>query len=170
MGFAVDPATQDVTRGPFAKLYDTLYAETFDYVADKLGASVISIEPEHEVILAPQDITVVAGVIPKGTVAAATWRWRGKLSNGITMVHTIIWTSSHDLHGETDGGHWKIEIDGRPSVRVTMDLLEREPNVPQARASIDATAAVLIRSIPAVVDAAAGFYDLPAVLPYRDDL
>jgi hypothetical protein len=75
MGFGVDPARTDVTTGELAKVYDALYAETFGYVAERLGTSVVSVLPEYNVTLAPEDLTLRAGTVPAGTVAAQVHLW-----------------------------------------------------------------------------------------------
>ncbi|MGI9248053.1 MAG: NAD(P)H-dependent amine dehydrogenase family protein [Woeseiaceae bacterium] len=165
MGLGTDPEEKDLTRSPVAELYNALYAEVFDYVADKLGTKVSSVVPEHELTLAPEDIKIRVGTIPRGTVAATTWKWRGRFENGVTMLHSILWTSSHALHGEAAGAHWRIEIDGRPNVRVSLDMIDPDPHAPPGRPAMDATAATLLNALPHVVNAPAGFFDLPAVLP-----
>ena len=167
MGFNANPAETDLTKGPIAQLYDTYYAETFDYVAEKLGLTVTSIEAAHEVTLAPEDMVLRAGTIQKGHVAATLWLWKGVFSNGSRMVHSILWTASHKLHGDEEGAHWRVEIDGRPSLRLSLDLFDPDPNAPPSRPPMDATAAILIRAIPEVVAAPPGFFDLPVLLPFK---
>ena len=161
MGFGTDPAQKDLTTSPVARLYDQLYGEVFDFVADRLGTQIVLLEPEHEVTLAPEDIHIKAGTIPKGTVAATRWQWRGVFANGVVMRHSILWTSRHDLHGESGGGHWQIEIDGRPGIRASIDMTDMDPDAPAARPAMDATAAALYRAIPRVVSAGPGIFELP---------
>ncbi len=165
MGFGTDPNEKDLTRGPIAELYNALYAEVFAYVADKLGTRVSQVSPEHELTLAPEAIEIRAGTIPRGSVAATTWKWRGRFENGVTMLHSILWTSSHALHGEADGGHWRLEIDGRPNVRMSLDLVDADPDAPPGRPTMDAVAATLLYAVPHVVGAAPGFFELPAITP-----
>jgi 2,4-diaminopentanoate dehydrogenase len=167
MGFGADPAHTDPRTSPVGRMYDTYYAETFDFVAEKLSTQVATITPKHEITLAPDDIVLRAGTIPRGTVAATTWRWFGEFTSGATMVHSILWTASHALHDIRDGGHWRVEIDGRPNVRATLDLSDPDPLAPPSRPTMDATAAVVVRAIPAVVEAPPGFYDLPVVAPFK---
>ena len=167
MGFNANPAEVDMTKGAVAQMYNAYYAETFDYMAAKMGLTVTSIEPAHEVTLAPEDMVLRAGTIKKGHVAATLWLWNGVFSNGSRMVHSILWTSSYKLHDIEEGAHWRVEIDGRPSVRLTLDLFDPDPNAPPSRPAMDATAAILIRAIPEVVAAPPGFFDLPAVLPFK---
>lgn len=165
MGLGTDPEKEDLTRSPVAEMYNTYFAEVFDYIAEKLGTSVLSVTAEHELTLAPEDIEILVGTIPQGTVAATNWKWRGEFENGVKMLHSILWTCSHELHGETAGGHWRVEIDGRPNVRLSLDLIDPDPNAPQGRPTMDATAAILLNAVPHVVHAPAGFFDLPAISP-----
>ena len=167
MGLGVDPQAHDLTTGPLAQLYNRFFAEVFDYVADKLGTSVTHIEPQHQLTLAPRDIELSVGVISKGCVAATTWQWLGTFANGITMEHKILWTVAMDMHEVGDSSHWVVELQGRPNLRGTLDLSDRDPHAPPARAAMDATAAVIMNLIPSVVAAPAGFFDLPALTPYR---
>lgn len=167
MGFGVDPAEQDLTTSPLARMYDRLYAETLDYVAEKIGTSVVAIEPQHELTFAPTDIALKPGTIRAGCVAATTWRWFGRFANGTTMTHEILWTAAHELHGESDDAHWLIELTGRPNVRATIALSDPDPAAPPSRPPMDATAATIINTLPLIVAAPPGFFDLPAVAPHR---
>ncbi|MGC0362232.1 hypothetical protein ABH922_000216 [Rhodococcus sp. 27YEA15] len=168
MGFGTEPEKSDLTKGALAEVYNTYYAETLHFVAESIGTTVDRIEPLHEVVLAPHDIELAAMTIPQGTVAATTWRWKGHFASGSTMIHEILWTSSTDLHpGLEEGGHWRVELDGRPNVRLTLDLSDPDPGAPMSRPGMDATASVLLGLLPSVVEAAPGFYDLPTITPFR---
>jgi len=165
MGLGTDPEEENLIEGPIAKMYNAYFSEVLDYVADKLGTRLLSVTPEHELTLAPEDIEIRVGTIRRGTVAATHWKWRGEFDNGVTMRHSILWTSSHDLHDELAGGHWRVEIDGRPNVRLSLDLIDPDPDAPQGRPTMDATAAILLNAVPNVVRAPAGFFDLPVISP-----
>jgi len=89
MGFGADPAQDDITKGPLAGLYGALYSETFAYVAQALGTHVARLAPDHRVTLAPGDISIAAGIVRKGTVAATEWRWHGEFADGRRMTHSV---------------------------------------------------------------------------------
>ncbi|MCB1512844.1 MAG: hypothetical protein KDJ36_18270, partial [Hyphomicrobiaceae bacterium] len=167
IGFGLDPKDSDLTKGPIAEMYNMFFPESMDYVAEKLGTRLVSVTPEHEVILAPHDIEIKVKTIQKGTVAAINWQWRGKFESGKEMVVSVLWTASQALHGDIEGGHvyWKIEVDGRPNVRSTMSLHNTEPNAPAGRAPMQAMAAIFLNAVPLVVDAPPGFFDLPSPIP-----
>lgn len=168
MGFGSDPAAGDITRGPLARMYTALYAETFGYVARMLGTTVATLEPDHRLTLAPRDLAIAAGTLRQGTVAATEWRWHADFADGRRMTHALLWTADPALHGERDAAHWQVRLRGRPNVELSFRVEDPDPAAPASRAAMDATAAVLVRAIPEVCAAPAGFYRLPAVLPFRE--
>jgi hypothetical protein len=172
MGFGADPAVRDVTREPIATMYADLFMEVFHAVADQLGTRVVRLDPEHATTLAPRDLPIRAGTVPKGTVAATEWRWRGVLENGIELVHSVTWTADPTLHGAggRDAAAWRIEIRGRPNVRVQIAIEDPDPAAPHMRAAVDATVAIALRAIPDVCAAAPGFFAYPGLAPFRSHL
>lgn len=166
MGFGADPQQRDVTTEPIAAMYEQLFMEVFHAVADALGTRVASLTPEHAVTLAPREIVIRAGTIASGTVAATQWRWRARLESDVEVLHSVTWTADPALHG---AGHrqaaaWRIEIGGRPNVKVTIAVEDPDPTAPHMRAAVDATVAVALHAIPSVCAAQPGFYSLPAAL------
>ena len=159
MGFGTNPVEKDLTASPIAQLYNKLFSETFDYVAEKLGTQVLCVLPEHEITLAPSDISLKVGIIPKGTVCATRWRWRGKFADGVTMVHDILWTSEPKLHDDFGTDHWRVEIDGEPNVYARFGVTDGNPTAPPGRELMSAMAALLLKAAPSVVAAPAGFFD-----------
>ena len=119
------------------------------------------LEPHHELTLAPEDIIVGAGTIPAGTVAATRWRWTAHYANNTSFTLSILWTASPALHEGEAGGHWQVEITGRPNISMSLDIHEGDPNIPAARALTDATMAAALRGIPDVCAAAPGFFTFP---------
>lgn len=167
MGFGKDPAKDDITKGPLAGLYTSLFSEVLAFSGHAMGARMTALEPDHRLTLAPRDMTIAAGPIAKGTVAATEWRWTARFDNGAAMTLSILWTSSPTLHGADVTGHWVVDIEGRPNIRMTLDIHENDPAAPPSRALTDATVAVAIRGIPEVCAAAPGFFAATPPSPYR---
>jgi 2,4-diaminopentanoate dehydrogenase len=170
MGLGSDPAGANVTQGPLAGLYSQLFSEVLHLAAHGLGDRIISIAPSHGWVTAPHDITVAAGSIAKGTVAATRWRWTATLTSGIEIELAILWTADPSLHPEAGTGHWTIAIDGRPNVHLQLSIDEGDPAMPRARALTDATVAVAMAAIPDIVAAPAGFFAYPAPPGFRPRL
>jgi hypothetical protein len=165
IGLGVDPELSSLTVGPIARMYDQLFPEVIDYVAAKLGTRLVTVEPRHQLTMAPADIHMKAMTIPRGTVAAVEWIWRGSFENGIVMELKVLWTGSRALHGESEGAHWHVEIDGRPNLRFDLEIESADPNAPPGLAPMEAMAALFLNALPHVIAAPAGFFDLPAVMP-----
>lgn len=168
LGFDADPAVSDIAQGPLATLYTNLYAETFAYLAEAMATRVDAVVPDHRMTLATDDIRLGAGMVHKGHVAGTEWRWNGRFANGVTMTHSVLWTVAPQLHGHGDGAHWKITAKGRPNLEMRLSVSDPDPTAPPSRPTMDMTGAVVIRAIPDVCAAPAGFYRLPfGALPYR---
>lgn len=156
MGLGSDPGHRDIRRGPLADLYTALFSEVFHFAAHALGTTVAEVAPDHRLTIAPRDIVIPAGTIPAGTVAATEWRWLVTFANGTRFDLAILWTADPALHGAERRGHWDIRITGRPDIHLTLDISEADPAAPPSRALTDATMAVAINAIPAVVAAPPG--------------
>ncbi|MBM4220378.1 MAG: dihydrodipicolinate reductase [Gammaproteobacteria bacterium] len=167
MGFGTDPTLTDITHGPLAQLYASLYSETFAYTAEVLGTRVVRIEPDHRVTPAPRKIRIAAGTVEKGAVAATEWRWNAEFADGCAMTHSLLWTSDPSLHYDRDAAHWTLRLKGRPNVEMNFKVEDPDPSAPASRAAMDATVALMVRAIPDVCAAPAGFYRLPAAVSYR---
>ncbi|HRP09890.1 MAG TPA: hypothetical protein PLK37_02535 [Terricaulis sp.] len=167
MGFGKDPAKEDITKGPLAALYSKLFGEIFAFVGHAMGTRIAHFAPLHELTLAPHDLAIGAGVVSKGTVAATRWRWRADYGNGVGFTLSILWTASPALHGGETGGHWQVDIKGRPNISMSLDIHEGDPAVPPSRALTDATVAAALRGIPDVCAAAPGFFSYAAPGAYR---
>lgn len=158
MGLNTDPADKDIREGPLAKLYGTLFSEVLHFFAAELGGAVTRIDADHRLTLAPRAITTAAGPIGEGRVAATEWRWLAHTNVGPEILLSILWTADPTLHGDERLGHWTIQLDGRPTIRMSLDIGEADPALPPSRALTDATVAVAINAIPHVVAAPPGLF------------
>lgn len=170
MGFGRNPRTDDIRTGPLATLYTRLFSEVLAQAGHAMHTSITHIEPAHELTIAPRDIQTGAGPVPAGTVAATRWRWTAHYENGSSFTLSILWTSDPALHDGETGGHWVVDITGRPNIRLTLDIHEGDPDVPSSRALTDATMAAVLRGIPDVCAAPPGFFSYPAPGAYRTRL
>lgn len=158
MGLNSDPAASDIRDGPLATLYGSLFSEVLHFFAAELGSAIAEIVPDHRLTLAPHEIATAAGPIRPGHVAATEWRWTARTVAGPELLLSILWTADPALHGVEQLGHWTIRIDGRPTIRMSLDIEDSDPAMPPSRALTDATVAVAINSIPAVIAAPPGLF------------
>jgi hypothetical protein len=170
MGLGSDPSVSDIRKGPLAELYTALFSEVLHFSAAAMGSRIIGLAPDHQLTLAPEDMTIAAGVIVKGRVAATEWRWLATMNNGVEFLLSILWTADRALHPGLSSGHWTIDIAGRPNVSMTLDIHEGDPARPPSRALTDATMAVAIRAIPDVVAAPPGLFAYKPPAAWRERL
>jgi 2,4-diaminopentanoate dehydrogenase len=172
MGFGSDPQATDITRGPLAALYGELFSEVFHYLAHALETRVATLEPAHQLTLAPADLSIAAGTIRRGTVAATQWCWRATFEDGRRMTHSVIWTADPTLQGAARGAaaHWNVEIEGRPNIRMEMSVADPDASAPHTRAAADATVAIAIRAIADVCAAPSGFFSYRTPAPFATRL
>jgi hypothetical protein len=88
------------------------------------------------------------------------------------MIHSVVWTADPTWHGadRRSAANWRVEIDGRPNVRVSIAIEDPDPAAPHMRAATDATVAIALRAIPDVCAAPPGFHVPPVVGAFRDRL
>ena len=158
MGLNSDPQESDIREGPLGDLYGALFSEVLHFFAAELGGTVERIVPDHRLTLAERPIATAAGTIATGRVAATEWRWTAVTDLGPELLLSILWTANPALHGDERQGHWTIRIDGRPNIRMSLDIEEPDPGKPPSRALTDATVAVAINAIPHVVAAPPGLF------------
>lgn len=158
MGLNSDPAENDIRDGPLAVLYGTLFSEVLHFFAAELGGKITRIDSDHQLTLAPRVIETAAGPIGLGRVAGTEWRWLAQTSAGPEILLSILWTADPNLHGDDRLGHWTIRLDGRPTIRMSLDIGEADPALPPSRALTDATVAVAINAIPHVIAAPPGLF------------
>jgi len=166
-------AIDDPNLAPMAANGTAVFAEAVRLVADALGIEVDEITCVAEYAQTIQDLPMASWTIPAGHVAGVFASWQG-LVNGRTVIDiNVRWKKGQTLEPDwhLDGDGWKITIDGRPTVNMTVGFLPPPDMIENAKTIEDffvlghiMTAMPPIHSIPAVVAAAPGiatYNDLP---------
>ena len=143
------------------KWLDSLFSESVQMVADGLELGVTEIKSELVTELADADLTVAAGTVRQGTVAAQHWRWSGLAEGNEVIAHETIWRIHPDVAPDWENGKNAIRFKGRPNIN-----LELERDFRFMDDGMLATAMHAINAIPYVVEAEPGirtFLDLPCI-------
>lgn len=160
LGFGAAPSTLDLVDGPLARTFDRMFAQSVGGLAQRIGLSLDGYKSDHELRLAARDLTVAAGVIPQGTVAATTWRVHG-VSQGVRRItHEVNWIMDPCDPAFAGKPHWRIEIDGLPGLTIAMDLVDTAPPGVRTKPEQFAVAAMVLAAIPRVVAASPGLLRL----------
>ena len=166
MGMGSDPDRLDLRAGPLAVLFGTLYREAIAFVCDRMNVVVDEIQPDHRVVAAARDLTVGAGVIRAGTVAATEWRWHAISAGQRFLTLSVIWTMDPSLDGYAGRNHWTVDIEGRPDLHLSLDMADPPGTGLRTKAGQYVTAAAVINAIPDVVAAPPGVFTPPVFAPF----
>ncbi len=156
---------------PMAAQGTAVFAEAVRLVADSLGIELDEVRCDAEYAQTTEDLDLGSWTIAAGCVAGVFASWKG-IADGKTVVDlNVRWRKGQTLDPDwkLDGDGWKITVDGRPTVNMTVGFLPP----PDFEATTMAEFMVLghimtamppIHAIPAVVAAAPGivtYNDLP---------
>ncbi|RAV03714.1 NAD(P)H-dependent amine dehydrogenase family protein [Mycolicibacter senuensis] len=138
-------------------------------LAAGLGLELDSVEQSHVRVPAPEDFTISAGDITKGTAAALRFEVRGMVDGQPAVVLEHVTRLRDDLCPDwpqpaQPGGSYRVEVTGEPSY--ALDLCLSSPNGDHNHAGLVATAMRVVNAVPAVVAAEPGIrttLDLPLV-------
>ena len=160
LGFGADPGVIDLVDGPLVQTFDRMFAQSVEGLAQRIGLTLEGYESDHELRLAGQDLTVAAGVIPQGSVAATTWRDHGLVEGVRRITHEVNWIMDPTDPAFAGKPHWQIEIDGLPGLKIAMDLIDTAPEGVRTKPEQFAVAAMVLDAIPRVVAAPPGLLRL----------
>jgi hypothetical protein len=165
----------DADLQPMAANGTAVFAEAVRLVADALGVELDEVRCDAEYAQTTEDLDLGSWTIPAGCVAGVFASWKGLVGDKTVVDLNVRWRKGQTLDPDwqLDGDGWKITIDGRPTVNMTVGFLP--PPDFQAETIADfmvlghiMTAMPPINAIPAVVAAAPGiatYNDLPLTLP-----
>jgi hypothetical protein len=170
-------AIDDPNLEPMATKGTAVFAEAVQLVADALGIELDEINCVAEYAQTTEDLAMASWTIPAGHVAGVFASWHG-IAKGKTIIDiNVRWKKGQTLEPDwkLDADGWKITIDGRPTVNMTVGFLPPQDMIENAKTLEDffvlghiMTALPPIHAIAAVVGAAPGiatYADLPLPLP-----
>jgi hypothetical protein len=164
-----DPELQKMTAEGTA-----VFGEAVAMVADALGVELDDVVCEAEYAKTTEDLDLGSWKIPAGCVAGVAGSWQGRVGDRTVVELNFRWKKAPTLEPDwqIEDGH-VIEVQGRPTVRTTMQFLP--PPDFQATSLADfmvlghiMTAMPAVNAIPAVVAAPPGivsYADLRLPLP-----
>ena len=162
---------------PMASQGTAVFAEAVQLVADALGVELDELRCEAEYAQTTEDLDLGSWTIAAGCVAGVFASWQGRVGDKTVVDLNVRWRKGQTLEPDwkLDGDGWKITIDGRPTVNMTVGFLPPPDFIEKAETIADfmvlghiMTAMPPINAIPAVVAAAPGiatYTDLPLPVP-----
>ncbi len=140
-----------------------VFAEAIRLLADSLGVELDEIRCVPEYAQTTEDLDLGSWTIEKGCVAGVYVSWQGRVGDKTVVELTLRWRKGQTLEPDwkLDGDGWKITIDGRPTVNMTVGFAPPADFEASTIAEFMVlghimTAMPPIHAIPAVVAAAPG--------------
>ena len=158
MGFSFDPERYESHTARYRKWLSGLFEESVLMIADGLGLELDELTVESEVELAAEDLTIAAGPVPKGTVAAQRWEWCGVAHGRDVIKLEAIYKANKSVAPQWQSPAWVCTIEGEP--RLHFEANKWTTN------GLVGTALRAVHAIPAVCASPSGirtFLDLPLV-------
>lgn len=169
--FGFGASLEHVEQNPFAAMMAENYLkQPIVFAADKLGIKIDRIERKGQHRVTQQTIKTPATTIEPGTVGLVSYAWTAYVAGKPFYTTEVYWYLGAGMRPDTAKGDdfWTLEIEGRPSLRLTVeskasfaeDLYIRadEPTPPGYLSTVVA----MLQAVPAVVAAAPGLL-LPAL-------
>ena len=169
IGFGISPDEFD--SFPLRSEFPATYFEPgMRHVAAQLGRPLERIERVRKCILTDHDIVLPQATIAAGTIGAVGHEWIGYSDGRPFLTCEVCWYMSEDMRaawaGDTEGA-WIISIEGRPSAKLTVEVmasiqhgLRTYPDDPTPAAWYF-TSVPMIQAIPAVLAAPPGILRTP---------
>jgi hypothetical protein len=137
-------------------------------IAAGLGMTLTEITEWYEREPAPEDFTVDAGVVRKGTAAALHFEVRGMVGDKAVIVLEHVTRLRDDLGASwpqpAGQGCYRVQITGEPNYTLDLQLMGTDGD--HNTAGLKATAMRLVNAVPAVIAAEPGLVtalDLPLI-------
>jgi 4-hydroxy-tetrahydrodipicolinate reductase len=152
--------------GPFGQYFQIFFGEVMTLVADSLSVDLDEIEAGLDLALASRDLDIAVGRIPAGTIAGTNYWLRGVVDGKEFLRLDALWFVEKGIDGYMAPEHncmWQIVLTGKPSARLTLDVLPTYDNEgnPEFEPTWMATASVAVNVIQAVCAAAPGVFHAP---------
>ena len=168
-----DKHIDDPDLPPMAEQGTAVFAEAVRLVADAIGVELDEIKCVSEYAKTTEDLPMASWTIKAGHVAGVYASWQGIVGGKTVIDINVRWKKGQTLEPDwqIDGDGWKITIDGRPTVNMSVGFLPPQDMIENAKTLEDffvlghiMTAMPPVHAIPAVVAAAPGiatYNDLP---------
>ncbi len=165
IGFGLPPDVETPLDRQLADVRESAFYLSLRMIADALDVELDDVVYHREVALADAPITVAAGVIEAGTVAAMKMHLDGVRDDHVLIALEWVWRVSDDVAPDWPVGdsRWLLTIDGDPRVESEL-LLSTDQDA--GRATSLAVASLMLNAVPAVCAAPPGLLDNLTVAPH----
>lgn len=165
-GLGADPARMNNAH-PMVVTLTELYTEQLACMAHDFGTRLKGVEVRVDTAIAPEDIEIYCGTIPKGTLEGISCTWIATLGDGTTINQNSRWFV-RKIEGWDDRNVWTIKINGVPGLRMEFQLDPPGEGMPDHDPLTECLAAAGVNAIPAVIAAEPGILAGPGIPVWQE--
>lgn len=165
IGFGRPPDVPTPLDAHFSKVYSSPFYLSMRMLADALGIQLDDVRYHREVALADQDLTIAAGTIEAGTIAAMKLHLNGMVHDRVGIAFEWIWRVTDLAAPDWPAGdsRWILHIDGDPTVDSEVKLATTQD---AGRAVSLSVATLVTNAIPTVCRAPSGLINNLTLAPH----
>ncbi|ORJ62753.1 NAD(P)H-dependent amine dehydrogenase family protein [Mycobacterium simiae] len=165
IGFGLPADAQTPLDAHFSQVEKSPFYLSMRMLADAMGIQLDDVKYHREVAMTERDLTIAAGTIEAGTIAAMKMCLDGIVYGRPVLLFELIWRVTDDVAPEWPGGdsRWLLHIDGDMTVDSEIALATTHGS---GRAVSLAVATLLLNAIPAVRDAEPGLLNNLTLAPH----
>ena len=150
-----------------AEFFGSLFGESIGFLIETLQLPVDRVARDHAVLLAEQDLELLVGTIPAGTVRGVRWQWHATKDEKPVITVRAIWRCGEQTLGWEGDDGWQVRIEGSPRLKVDIEWLDPIGRPERSKAVQYTTAGPVVRAIYDVVAAPPGILIPQSFAHYR---
>lgn len=165
IGFGLPADARTPLDAHFSQVDKSPFYLSMRMLADAMGVQLDDVKYRREVAATDRDLTIAAGTIEAGTIAAMKMCLDGIVHGRPALLFELIWRVTDEVAPEWPGGdsRWLLHIDGDMAVDAEIALRTTHG---AGRAVSLAVATLLLNSVPVVCDAEPGLLNNLTLAPH----
>lgn len=165
IGFGLPADAQTPLDAHFSKIENSPFFLSMRMFADAMGVTLDDVRYHREVAVAERELTIAAGTIEAGTIAAIKMCLDGWVQGRPAITFELIWRVTDDVAAAWPKGdsRWILHIDGDMTVDSEIALATK---LGAGRAVSLAVATLLINSVPTVCKSDVGLINNLTLQPH----
>ena len=165
IGFGLPADAQTPLDAHFSQVDKSPFYLSMRMFADAMGVTLDDVRYHREVAATDRDLTIAAGTIEAGTIAAMKMCLDGWVHGRPAIAFELIWRVSDDVAPEWPGGdsRWLLHIDGDMTVNSEIALATSHG---AGRAVSLAVATLLLNAVPTVCKSDVGLINNLKLAPH----
>jgi len=164
------PPAEVTAESPYTQYFTAMFSEVATAFGHAINVKFDRLEAGFETAPATRDLEIAIGRVAEGTVAGSKYTIKGFVAGHELLsleVHWLVERGLADWPIPADRYQWGVEIEGRPSARMVVDVV---PSLGDGgedyEAGFMATAATAVLAIPGLCAAPPGIFHPPVFAPW----